>query len=137
VQGDNFIEGMRLPAEFVERKKIGIGQYMTREEILERRPPTVGDLFRGFRGVVVTCRNGICIPRPVRSPRNCNPTVVVDRVTTDVGVLAGMLPSELEAIEIYLGLSTVPAEYLRAAYRAQCGMIVVWTRVPPQKRPGS
>lgn len=137
VQPDNRIEGMRLPAEFLARRKIGIGQYITREEIQERRPPTVADIFRTVRGVVLSCRNGICIPRPVRSPQNCNPIVVVDRVSTDAGVLAGMLPNDLEAIEIYLGMSTIPAEYLQAADRAQCGMIVVWTRVPPQKRPGS
>jgi len=137
VRSANSITGMRLPAEFVERKKMGMGQYITREEILERRPPTVADLFRTVRGIAVSCRRGICIPRPVRSPRNCSPTVVVDRVATDVGVLAGMVPNDLEAIEIYLGMSTVLAEYLRAGYRAECGMIVVWTRVPPQKQPGS
>jgi len=137
VKPDDFIEGMRLPAEFVARKKIGMGQYITREEIQERRPPTVADLFRGVRGVVLSCRGGVCIPRPVRSSRNCNPVVVVDRVATDASVLAGMVPNDLEAIEIYLGMSTVPAEYLRPNDRSQCGMIVVWTRVPPQKRPGS
>ena len=133
----DLIEGMRLPPEFVERKKIGLGQYITREEILERHPPTVADLFRGVRGMAVTCRNGICIPRPVRSPRNCTPTVVVDRVAADVRVLAGMMPGELEAIEIYVGMSTLPAEYLRHSYQAVCGMIIVWTRVPPRKPPGS
>jgi len=138
VKPDETIEGMRLPSEFVARKKLGLGQYITREEILERRPPTVADLFRGIRGVVLSCRGGICIPRPTRSSQNCNPIVVVDRVSTDAGVLSSMVPNDLEAIEVYLGMSTVPAEYLQAADRAQCGMIVVWTRVPPQKRrPGS
>ena len=137
VKPEDRIEGMRLPSEFVARKKLGLGQYITREEILERRPPTVMDLFRGIRGVVLSCRNGICVPRPTRSSQNCNPIVVVDRVSTDAGVLASMVPNDLEAIEVYLGMSTVPAEYLQAADRAQCGMIVVWTRVPPQKRPGT
>lgn len=137
VQPNNSIEAMRLPEEFVARRKMGMGQYITREEIQERRPPTVADLFRTVRGMAVSCRIGTCTPRPVRSPRNCSPTVVVDRVATDAGVLAGMVPNDLEAIEIYLGLSTLPAEYLRAPFRAECGMIVVWTRVPPQGRPGS
>jgi hypothetical protein len=137
VKPEETIEGMRLPSEFVARKKLGLGQYITREEILERRPPTVVDLFRGIRGVVLSCRNGICMPRPTRASANCNPIVVVDRVSTDAGVLASMVPNDLEAIEVYLGMSTVPAEYLQTAERAQCGMIVVWTRVPPQKRPGN
>ncbi|HEY9518237.1 MAG TPA: carboxypeptidase regulatory-like domain-containing protein, partial [Gemmatimonadales bacterium] len=44
VKPEETIEGMRLPSEFVARKKLGLGQYITREEILERRPPTVVDL---------------------------------------------------------------------------------------------
>jgi len=137
VTPDNLIEGMRLPAEFLARQKIGIGQFITREEIQERRPPTVADIFRGVRGMALSCRSGICIPRPVRASRSCNPIVVVDRVSTDAAVLAGMVPNDIEAIEVYLGMSTVPAEYLQSANKAQCGMIVVWTRVPPQKRPRS
>lgn len=126
-------DAMRLPPEFTARQRNGLGQFLTREQILERNPYAVSDVFRNVRGMIVTCRNGVCLPRSTRA--NCFPIVVVDRVTTDAGVLAGMVPRDLEAIEVYNGMSTVPAEYLRPGDRPQCGMIVVWTRVPPQKRP--
>ena len=128
------IDAMRLPSEFKARQRNGLGQFLTREQIQERHPYTVTDVFRGLRGIVVTCRNGFCLPRAARG--NCMPIVVVDRVATDASVLSGMVPNDLEAIEVYNGMSTVPAEYMRPTVRSQCGMIIVWTRVPPQKRPG-
>lgn len=128
------IDAMRLPPEFKARQRTGLGQFLTREQIQERNPYTVADIFRGLRGIVVTCRNGFCLPRAARG--NCMPIVVVDRVATDAGVLSGMVPNDLEAIEVYNGMSSVPAEYMRPSVRGLCGMIIVWTRVPPQKRPG-
>jgi hypothetical protein len=132
------IEGTRLPPEFSARMKVGLGVFITRDEIQERRPPTVTDLFRTMRGAVVSCRNGVCVPRPTRSPNNCGPITIVDGVSADVSVLAGMVPNDIEAIEFYGGMSTVPAEYMQPGDRPNCGMIVVWTRVPPggRKRKG-
>jgi hypothetical protein len=127
------IDAMRLPAEFKARQRNGLGQFLTREQIQERNPYTVADIFRGLRGIVVACRNGFCLPRAARG--NCSPLVVVDRVATDVSVLSGMVPGDLEAIEVYNGMSSAPSEYLRPSVRSTCGMIIVWTRVPPQKRP--
>lgn len=127
------IDAMRLPPEFTARQRTGLGQFLTREQIQERNPYTVADIFRGLRGIVVTCRNGFCLPRPARG--NCLPIVVVDRVATDASVLSGMVPNDLEAIEVYNGMSSVPAEYMRPSVRSLCGMIIVWTRVPPQQRP--
>jgi hypothetical protein len=127
------IDAMRLPAEFKARQRNGLGQFLTREQIQERNPYTVADVFRGLRGIVVTCRNGFCLPRAARG--NCMPIVVVDRVATDASVLSGMVPNDLEAIEVYNGMSSVPAEYMRPSVRGLCGMIIVWTRVPPRKRP--
>lgn len=128
------IDATRLPPEFTARMKIGLGVFVTRDEILERRPPTVTDIFRTMRGALVTCRNGVCVPRPTRSPNNCGPITIVDGVSADVSVLAGMVPNDIEAIEFYGGASTLPAEYMQAGDRPQCGMIVVWTRVPPSAR---
>ena len=128
------IDATRLPPEFTARQRVGLGVFVTRDEILERRPPTVTDIFRNMRGAMVSCRNGICVPRPTRSPNNCGPITIVDGVSADVAVLTGMVPNDIEAIEFYGGMSTIPAEYLQPGDRPQCGMIVVWTRVPPSGR---
>jgi hypothetical protein len=130
----NEIEATRLPAEFLARQRTGIGVFVTRDQIQQRRPPTVADIFRAMRGVTVSCRGGVCLPRPSRSANNCGPVVVVDGAATDVGVLSSMVPNDLEAIEFYSGMSTVPAEYLQPGDRPACGMILVWTRVPPQAK---
>ena len=37
-----------------------------------------------------------------------------------------VLPSSVEGIEIYRGLSTVPPEFLNPD--AECGVIAIWTR---------
>lgn len=131
------IDATRLPPEFVVRKKFGGGQYMTRDEIQRRRPLRFTDIFRTMHGISVTCRGTVCVPRSIRAPRGCTPVVVVDRMSTDVGVLNGMSPGDVEAVEVYAGASTVPVEYLKTTDRPQCGMIVIWTRVPPQRRPGA
>lgn len=127
----------RLPPEFLARKQTGVGHFITRDEIQRRSPPRLTDIFRSVQGMTVTCRGVTCVPRSIRAPRACTPIVVVDRMSTDVGVLNGMMANDIEAVEIYHGASTVPVEYLKSTDRPQCGMIVIWTRVPPQRRPGA
>jgi hypothetical protein len=125
---------LRLPEEFVERKKLGIGQFLTAEEILRRRPPTVVDLFRTFRGMEVRCRNGNCIPHVVRSAPNCLPKVYVDAAAADVGILRGIDRDNLQAVEVYLGLSEYPVDYQLNPQEAKCGLIVIWTRFTPVRK---
>lgn len=125
---------LRLPREFVERKKLGIGQFLTGEEIGWRRPPTVVDLFRTFRGMEVRCRNGICLPHVVRTPPNCAPKVYVDGAGADAGILRGIDRDNLQAVEVYLGISQYPADYPMHPAEARCGLIVVWTRFTPVRK---
>lgn len=125
---------LRLPEEFVERKKLGLGQFLTGEELARRRPPTVVDLFRTFRGMDVRCRNGICTPHVVRSPPSCAPKVYVDGAAADAGILRGIDRENLQAIEVYLGVSQYPADYPLNPSEARCGLIVVWTRFTPVRK---
>ena len=64
--------------------------------------------------------------------RHLRPGLAEDRIREIVGPAGVELPRE--AIEFYGGMSTIPAEYLQPGDRPQCGMIVVWTRVPPSGR---
>ena len=123
-------DAMLLPP--IQRpQQAGLGQYITRQEIQERRPYVVTDSSES-RGMTLVCSRDRCVPRSTR--RNCLP-FVVGTGSPRRRRAGGMEPNDLEAIEVYNGVSTVPSEYLRPRDRPQCGMIVVWTRVPPQKRP--
>jgi hypothetical protein len=125
---------LRLPEEFVERKKLGLGQFLTGEQIARRRPLTVVDLFRTFRGMEVRCRSGICTPHVVRTPPNCAPKVYVDGAAADAGILRGIDRDDLQAVEVYLGISEYPSDYPLNPSEAKCGLIVVWTRFTPVRK---
>jgi hypothetical protein len=120
--------------EFDHRRRTGVGQFITREMILQRNPGRVEDLFRMASGIEIRCGGGFCLPRFVRSPRNCWPTVNLDGAPADVRVLAGMLPRDIHAIEIYLGISEAPFELNSRGKDMQCGLIVVWTRLNSDER---
>jgi hypothetical protein len=124
----------RLPVEFVERMKLGIGQFLTGPEIEDRHPPTVVDLFRTFRGMEVRCRNGLCTPHVVRTPPSCMPKVYVDGAAADAGILRGIDPENLQAVEVYLGISQYPTDFPMNPAEARCGLIVLWTRFTPVRK---
>jgi hypothetical protein len=113
------------PDEFTARRKLGIGQFLTRNDIARRHPPSVMDLFRGFRGMEVRCRGGFCVPHVNRTPQRCLPEVILDRGPADAGALRALDRGDVEAIEVYLGVAEAPLEY---AGDARCGLILVWTR---------
>jgi hypothetical protein len=131
---DPVARAMSVRDEFDYRRRIGVGQFITREMILQRNPGRVEDLFRMASGIEIRCGGGFCLPRFVRSPRNCWPTVNLDGAPADVRVLAGMLPRDIHAIEIYLGISEAPFELNSRGKDMQCGLIVVWTRLNSDER---
>lgn len=57
----------------------------------------------------------------------CRVPVVLDSQLMSEGFsVDDILPEEIEIIEIYRGLATIPAQYLR--YETRCGLVIVWTR---------
>ena len=120
--------------EFEHRRRTGVGQFITRDMILQRNPGRAEDLFRMASGIEIRCAGGFCLPRVVRSPATCWPTVNLDGAPADVRVLAGMLPRDIHAIEIYLGISEAPFELNSRGKDMRCGLIVVWTRLNSDER---
>ena len=53
----------------------------------------------------------------IRGPKDFYPDFRIDEVIS---------PGSVEGIEVYRGLSTVPAEFLNPD--AECGVIAIWTR---------
>lgn len=132
-----------LLENFRLRLRTGNGVYITREQVEARNPLHVTDLLREVPGLMVTgsgqgSRPTVRVSRSLSG--NCATQIFVDGFLLNKRVLGdrrGMLPADfriddvvspasVEGIEIYRGLSTVPAEFLNPD--AECGVIAIWTR---------
>ncbi len=125
------------------RSQHGNGYYLTREQIEAQHPSLVTDLLRTVPGLEVASGGGAG-NRPIvqtarGAARGCDAQVYVDgllvnrRVTTSEGPRTDIFriddvvsPDAVEGIEVYLGLSTIPPEFLSP--EASCGVVAIWTR---------
>ncbi len=127
-------------AGFYDRRRAGVGTFLTREDIMKRRPEEFSDLMRTIPGMEirpagVTGRTGYTMS--MRTNGRCQPALVLDGVPTLIGgqqalrsrdlpldfVLA---PRDIEGLELYKGAAGVPSEY--NVNNAACGVLLVWTR---------
>ncbi|HEX9484525.1 MAG TPA: carboxypeptidase-like regulatory domain-containing protein [Gemmatimonadaceae bacterium] len=120
--------------DFERRRRTGMGQYMTEEEIRGSGAASLPDATRGMRGITVHCggtESGGCRIQVARAPINCQPEYLVDgRVDNVFGPLTPI--RDIIGLEIYTGASDVPGEF--AGTRAGCGVVVIWTPSGPSKR---
>jgi len=123
-RGNPFFSG------FEQRRASGAGIYFTRADIEARKPVLVTDLIATVPGVHVS-GSGSGRRRTIDIGRtNCPAQLYVDGFYVNV---AGAFtldefvsPADVQGIEVYRGLGTVPAEFYSP--QARCGVIVVWTR---------
>ena len=129
---------------FYERKTKGLdtGIFFSPEQLEERRPLNVTDLFWGLPGTRVIVsqqgQTGVYFRAGERWTQVCWPMVYLDRhlisagglpnpVGTEPAVLNEMIsPFDLAAIEVYRSPAEVPPEFNGA--NAGCGVIVLWTK---------
>jgi hypothetical protein len=120
---------------FEERKARGIGQFVTRSDIAERGAYRLSDVLRTKRGVNVV-RGGKVRFVAFTGGRSalCQPDIWLDGVRSVGMEIDELLPNTVEAIELSPYMSTIPIEFQPAgSTTAQCGTIVVWTRIPNGK----
>jgi carboxypeptidase family protein/TonB-dependent receptor-like protein len=118
--------------DFYWRRARGLGTYFTREEILKRRASVPSDILRTAKGVrFVRTPSGGGIRFNISSnPRAaCVPMMWIDGQRAPGMEIDEISLNDIEGIELYNGPSTTPAEFWQAS-NAQCGTIVVWTRLP-------
>ena len=131
-----------LQEGFEERRRTGMGTYMTREDIERRKARMVYDLLLGVPGVELRERGGgrISMSRATGSVA-CQPLIYLDGVranrSTDPAsmvqsILKAIPADHLDGVEIYKGRSQLPAEFGSAD--ARCGAVVLWTRQPGASR---
>jgi len=130
---------------FYQRKTEGLntGIFFPPEEIEERRPVNVTDLFWGLPGTRVIVSEegqvGVYFRAGERWNQVCWPMVYRDRhlistgglpnpaIGTEPAVLDEMIsPFDLAAIEIYRSPAEIPPEFNCA--NAGCGVIVLWSK---------
>lgn len=123
---------------FERRKNSARGTFIERKEIEKKMARTGTDIIRTVPGVrLITNRNGtnqVVLTRGGIGPRPCVPTMYVHGMPYS-GMLDDFSADDIEAIELYVGVSEVPPELDRTG-RGICGAIVVWTRDPNKARDG-
>lgn len=132
----------RMPSPVFEgfraRQESGLGFYITRADIERRHPGTVTDLLAGVPGVRLESgggnglRRAVYMSRALSGPRDCPVQIFIDGFHWNRGRGFGLViddavsPDAIEGIEVYRGLSSVPAEFLTPD--SHCGVIAIWTK---------
>lgn len=127
---------------YFHRLRTGQGIYITRDNIEARAPVFVTDLLRDVPGVTLVASGAGTRPVVQMSrslARRCDTQIYIDGFlvnprsvslagrTVDFRIDDVVHPGSVEGIEVYRGLSTIPAEFLDPD-AAQCGVIAIWTR---------
>ena len=101
------------------------GSYIEPETIERRQPIFVSELLRAVPGVKVQPSQGAGNRVTIRG---CAPVVWVDGARMqDAQIDEVVQPQDVAAIEIYRSFSGLPSEYFDRS--ANCGTIIVWTKV--------
>ncbi len=120
----------RSNGSFDERRRSGMGRYVTAEEIERRGGFWLSDVFRMMPGVQIQ-GTGIDKYVMVRSDfgGHCAPAVYIDGLymwtPSALEIDAMVTPDRVRGIEVYTGAFT-PMEYQRSL--SGCGAILIWTK---------
>lgn len=130
-------------AGFHLRREEGQGVLLDREEIQATSPSRMSDVFRRIPGVRLIrpprrtdvrfrLRMARAQPTFTGDGAECRPKYFVDGrpfvVGDEQGVNEIFDPDELAGIEVYRGVSEIPARFNGPG--ARCGVVVFWTRDP-------
>jgi hypothetical protein len=122
--------------QFERRKSSNRGTFITRDQIVRSGARIGTDVLRTVPGVrIVPLRRGVgnqVVMNRGAGTRTCTPSMFVHGLPYS-GTLDDFLADDIEALEVYVGVSEIPPE-LDKNGRGICGAIVIWTR-DPAKRP--
>jgi len=125
--------------QFERRRASARGTFVTRADIDKKNARTGTDLVRSIPGIRLMALRGGAGNQVVMTRgaggRPCYPTMFVHGLPYS-GMLDDFAADDIEALEVYVGISEIPTE-LDKNGRGFCGAIVVWTRDPNKRPPGS
>ena len=118
------------------RRAMGFGHQITREDIEERRPMRLSDILVTLPGVRVGQGRGGAGARSIsigRALPGCQVEIFLDGVQMNRGGAGGgvliddlVSPLDVEVVEVFRGLGSIPPEFLTP--QARCGVVAIWTR---------
>lgn len=126
--------------DFYRRRARGVGNYVSREEIVARNSFQPSDVLRGMPGIrFIRVRSG----RGVRfnftthmdARRDCMPMLWIDGQRAPEMEIDDLPLTDIEGIELYSGPSTTPMQFSQTTASMTCGTIVVWSRPPMPRKP--
>jgi hypothetical protein len=136
VQGDSATLPSGRMRGFYDRMSNAAGDFITQEDIEDRKPRRVTELFRTVPGVYVTTNPGgggyrIRMRRAVSGNRSqCRPLIFIDNMRTHEDFAdrldSVVWPEMVLGIEVYVGTARVPTEFNQTG--SECGVVVIWTR---------
>jgi TonB family protein len=135
VRGDRrFADYGRLAGFYQRRSRSSGGHFITRDQIDQRNPGQLTDLFRNVPGARIHSSTFSNVVR-FRGMR-CAPLVWLDGFPATAGEfdLDALDPYIIEGIEVYLGVATVPPEFRWVRGGGSCGAIVIWTGFEERRR---
>lgn len=126
----------RRLAGFHARKERGTGHFITRDLIDRHDSPRFADILRLVPGLSVKSLRRGGGGTTVSMRGNCSPLVFLDGFPAAAGPMdLDMIDlASVEAIEIYSGISTIPAEFHSVRGGERCGVIAVWSRPARARR---
>lgn len=114
---------------FTNRKKAGMGHYLTEDEVAEKQPMVMSDIFTTIPGITVSEATGQPVITSTRGGSGCV-NYYVDGVPyteqTPGDFDEYMRPDEVAAVEVYNSVDA-PAQF-EGAGTSSCAVIVVWTK---------
>ena len=125
----------RMEAFYSRRARGSGGTFITREDVEKVHARQMTDLLRlapGFRATRDRRGTGMRVSSRGNSS-TCRMRMFLDGMAVEMienNLDLMVRVQDVEAVELYRGVSTAPAEYSGADFRgdAACGVIVVWTR---------
>lgn len=126
-------------AGYNRRLAMGRGRFITRAQIATRGSGRVSDLFRGIPSLRVVDSASLRLlisSRGVQSSlvsksanADCVVPIAVDGLQREGSFQVDLMtPDEIEGIEVFTGVGTIPPEYSSMRKNAWCGLILIWTR---------
>jgi hypothetical protein len=124
----------QLLSDFYDRMSRGFGHFITREQIEQRNPMNLSDMMRMVPGAQLIPVRGTSQAtlrfNRAQTGRDCPPQYYVDGVKVWSLNIDDVIPEDVEGIEIYSGVSTIPPQFNTREGTTVCGVVVIWTRIP-------